>query len=79
MEFMVLMQSNMIPLRSRAPDFKLVDIFTDEMTSLKEIQSDIGTVVMFICNHCPYMSNIYRKCFCIISRLHPQRDLLCSD
>jgi len=55
---MVLTPSNMMPLGSRAPDFKLIDVSTDELVTLKEIQSDIGTVVMFICNHCPYVKHI---------------------
>ena len=55
---MVLTPSNMMPLETRAPDFKLIDVSTDELVTLKEIQSDIGTVVMFICNHCPYVKYI---------------------
>lgn len=55
---MVLTQSNMMPLKSRAPDFKLIDVCTDELVTLKEIQSDLGTVVMFICNHCPYVKHL---------------------
>jgi len=48
----------MSPLYQRAPDFKLLDVVTDEEMTLKEIQSDIATVVMFICNHCPYVKHI---------------------
>ena len=55
---MVLTPSKMIPLGTRAPNFKLYDVLSDEMISLKEIQSDLGTVVMFICNHCPYVKHI---------------------
>ncbi|MDJ0651443.1 MAG: thioredoxin family protein [Simkaniaceae bacterium] len=55
---MVLTPSNMMPLGSRAPDFKLIDVSTDKFVTLKQIRSDIGTVVMFICNHCPYVKYI---------------------
>ena len=55
---MVLTPSKMMPLQTRAPDFKLIDVCTDEIVTLKEIQSDVGTVVMFICNHCPYVNHI---------------------
>ena len=55
---MVLTPSSMSPLYQRAPDFKLFDVVTDEEMTLKEIQSDIATVVMFICNHCPYVKHI---------------------
>lgn len=62
---MALTPSNMLPLGSRAPNFKLIDVLTDEITSLKEIQSDIGTVVMFICNHCPYVKYIQDMIFAL--------------
>lgn len=48
----------MMPLKTKAPDFKLIDVCTEEMVPLKEIQSDVATVVMFICNHCPYVKHI---------------------
>ncbi|MCB1107606.1 MAG: thioredoxin family protein [Chlamydiia bacterium] len=55
---MVLTPSSMMPLGTKAPDFKLIDVTFNEEVSLKEIQSDIGTVIMFICNHCPYVKHI---------------------
>lgn len=55
---MVLTLSSMKPLGARAPNFKLVDAISDEVVTLKDIESDIGTVVMFICNHCPYVKHI---------------------
>jgi len=55
---MVLTLSNMGPLHQKAPDFNLLDVITNEKMTLKEIQSDIATVIMFICNHCPYVKHI---------------------
>ena len=55
---MVLTPSSMMPLGTRAHNFKLVDVVSDEVVTLKDIESDIGTVVMFICNHCPYVKHI---------------------
>lgn len=55
---MVLTPSKMSPLGQRAPDFKLIDVLTEDEMALREIQSDIATVVMFICNHCPYVKHI---------------------
>ena len=48
----------MMPLGKRAPNFKLLDVTTDEWVTLKDIESDIGTVVIFICNHCPYVKHL---------------------
>ncbi|MCB1115850.1 MAG: thioredoxin family protein [Chlamydiia bacterium] len=55
---MTLTPSKMMPLGTKAPHFKLIDVVSDELVSLKEEQSDIATVVMFICNHCPYVKYI---------------------
>lgn len=53
--------STMIPLGTKAPDFKLLDTKTNEYRSLQELKSDKATVIMFICNHCPYVKHIRSK------------------
>ncbi|MEX0314501.1 MAG: thioredoxin family protein [Allomuricauda sp.] len=50
--------SNMLPLGTDAPDFNLTDTISDELLSLKEIKGEKGTVVMFICNHCPFVIHV---------------------
>ena len=50
--------SNMISLGSLAPDFNLIDVTSDSNFSLKENKGTIGTVIMFICNHCPYVKHV---------------------
>ena len=55
---MALTDSNMIPLGSEAPPFTLLDVITDKEVKLEDIQSNVATVVMFICNHCPYVKHI---------------------
>lgn len=52
--------STMLPLGTLAPDFKLLDTRTGNSLSLQEIKSSIATVIMFICNHCPYTYSIFR-------------------
>ncbi len=47
--------SNMIPLGTLAPDFKLTDTLTDKTLGLSDLPEKKATVVMFICNHCPYV------------------------
>ena len=51
-------ESTMLPLGTKAPDFNLPDTISGEQVSLSEVQSDIATVVMFICNHCPYVIHV---------------------
>lgn len=55
---MTLTASNMLPLGTAAPPFSLPDPVNGGEKSLDELKSDKATVVMFICNHCPYVKHI---------------------
>lgn len=55
---MALTSSNNFPLGSIAPDFKLPDTVSGNIKSLYELKSDKVTVIMFICNHCPYVKHV---------------------
>ena len=49
--------SNMIELGAEAPEFRLRD--TDgNMVSLADFKSHKGLLVVFMCNHCPYVKHI---------------------
>lgn len=48
----------MLPLGTIAPDFNLLDTVSNKKLSLQQLKSNIGTVVMFICNHCPYVKHM---------------------
>ncbi|WP_422355016.1 thioredoxin family protein [Roseivirga pacifica] len=50
--------SNMLPLGTQAPDFSLFDTISGKTVSLNELKSDKATVVMFICNHCPFVKHV---------------------
>lgn len=50
--------SNMIPLGTEAPPFTLPDTVSGKMMSLDQLKSDQATVVMFLCNHCPYVKHV---------------------
>jgi len=54
-------ESKMLPLGTKAPDFNLPDTVTGSAMSLSEISSSTGTVVMFICNHCPYVIHVVEQ------------------
>lgn len=41
-----------------APDFQLIDVMSNTSKTLNDIKSELATVVMFICNHCPYVQYI---------------------
>jgi len=48
----------MMPLGSPAPDFTLPDAISGIDLSLQDIKGEHATIVMFICNHCPFVKHI---------------------
>ena len=50
--------SNMLPLGTKAPKFKLLDTTSDKQVSLQDLKGTMGTVIMFICNHCPFVKHL---------------------
>jgi len=55
---MALTPSNMLPLGTPAPDFRLPDAVSGRILGLPELRAPQATVVMFICNHCPYVKHV---------------------
>jgi len=50
--------SNMIPLGTIAPSFSLRDAVSNSIYSLDSLKGEKGTVLMFICNHCPFVKHV---------------------
>ena len=50
--------SNMVSLGTKAPDFSLFDVVSEESKNLNELKGKNGSVIMFICNHCPYVKHV---------------------
>lgn len=48
----------MLPLGTAAPDFSLPDTVSGATVSLRDFQEKKALLVMFICNHCPYVQHI---------------------
>lgn len=51
-------ESNMLPLGTKAPQFSLIEPLTGKTLTLGELRSAKGTLVMFICNHCPFVKHV---------------------
>ncbi|MBU6341178.1 MAG: thioredoxin family protein [Bacteroidetes bacterium] len=51
-------ESSMLPLGTQAPDFTLFDTVSGVPRPLKDMAGAQGTVVMFLCNHCPYVLHV---------------------
>ena len=50
--------SNMLPLGTTAPNFNLIDVTSNTNVSLNNLKGEVGTMIMFICNHCPFVKHV---------------------
>ena len=57
LNIMALTPSTMLPLGTAAPDFRLPDT-NGKIVSLADFKSAPALLVLFICNHCPYVKHI---------------------
>jgi peroxiredoxin len=55
---MALTESNMLPLGTRAPEFQLEDVTSNSLVSPPAPGEFPATLIMFICNHCPYVVHV---------------------
>nr|WP_245550073.1 thioredoxin family protein [Haliscomenobacter hydrossis] len=61
----------MLPLGTLAPDFVLLDTVSGEKRSLDELKSNRATVIMFLCNHCPYVLHVNPEIVRIVRDYQP--------
>jgi peroxiredoxin len=50
--------STMLPLGTKAPAFSLPDTVSGKAVSLDALKSAQALLVMFICNHCPFVKHV---------------------
>lgn len=50
--------SNMLSLETQAPLFNLLDTISGNNLSLNQLKGHVSTVIMFICNHCPFVIHV---------------------
>ncbi|MCD9575573.1 thioredoxin family protein [Flavobacterium soyae] len=53
--------SNMIPLGTLAPDFNLKDTNSNNIYSFEDLKGSKGTLVIFMCNHCPFVLHVINE------------------
>ena len=53
--------SNMLPLGTIAPEFYLKDTNSAYSYSFADLKGKKGTLVMFICNHCPFVHHVIEE------------------
>ena len=65
---MSLTETPVCNFEEKIKDFKLIST-DDTFVSLKDIKGQNGTLIMFICNHCPYVIAIIRELVDITNKL----------
>jgi peroxiredoxin len=55
---MSLTPSTMLPLGTPAPAFSLPDTVSGQTLGLEQVRGERATVIMFLCNHCPYVQHL---------------------
>lgn len=53
--------SNMLALGTIAPEFYLKDTNSSESFSFSDLKGEKGTLVMFLCNHCPFVHHVVEE------------------
>lgn len=59
--------STMIPLGTIAPNFYLKDTNSNDWLSFEDCKGEKGTVVFFICNHCPFVLHVIDEMIRIVN------------
>lgn len=51
-------ESNEFNVGKKAPDFNLINTVDDKQYVLNDLKGEKGTLIMFICNHCPFVIHL---------------------
>lgn len=67
-------ESKMLALGTLAPEFSLMDTVTEKTMNLQAMKGEKGTLIMFICNHCPFVIHVNPEHYKNGERLSIQRN-----
>lgn len=65
-------ESTMLPLGTPAPDFRLPDTVSGTDMTLDDVAGHKATLVMFLCNHCPFVKHVIDELVHIGNDYEPQ-------
>ena len=69
---MSLTPSNILERGTLASDFTLLDTISEKIISLQELKGERGTIIFFICNHCPFVIHINEKLVDLANEYQPK-------
>jgi len=65
-------ESNMLPLGTKAPEFALPEPASGKIIRLRDLAGGKATVVMFLCNHCPYVLYVNPEIVRVVADYQPR-------
>ena len=71
---MALTESTMLALGTKAPEFSLPDVVSGKTVTLKTFGDKNALLVMFICQHCPYVQHV-KEALARLGREDTSRDI----
>jgi peroxiredoxin len=60
------------PLFFKAANFRLLDVVSNKLVTFDSLKGEKGTLVVFICNHCPYVIHIINELVKIANEYQPK-------
>ena len=69
---MALTPSTTLPMQHMAPEFNLLDVRLKENVSFTKLKGTKGTLVVFMCNHCPFVIHLLEHFNLLADELKPQ-------
>jgi peroxiredoxin len=64
--------SNMLNLGTVAPAFELIDTHSNSLKKLSEMKGEKATLIMFVCNHCPYVVHVMPEIVKLVKEYEPK-------
>ena len=73
---MALKYSSMLDLGTKIPEFELVNSLDDRLYSSTSLNNEKPTLIMLICNHCPYVIHYHEELQRLAGAIGTQIDLV---
>ena len=73
---MALKYSSMLELGTAIPEFELINVLENQMFSSLSLENNRPTLLMLICNHCPYVIHYHEELQRITKDFHSLVDLV---
>ena len=68
------LESKMVKLGTKAPNFTLLNTINNKIEKLDDLKSKTATVILFICNHCPFVVHI-NKALVEVAKIYQKKDV----